>query len=106
MYAIRSYYAVVASEVRKLAERSQSAASIIVELAERGMNKTKDSTQKLRELVPEIRKTAELIEEIATASREQDTGASQINDAIQQLSSITQQNAVAAENLADRNNFV
>ncbi len=94
-------FAVVASEVRKLAERSQSAASIIVELAERGMNKTKDSTQKLRELVPEIRKTAELIEEIATASREQDTGASQINDAIQQLSSITQQNAVAAENLAD-----
>ena len=51
-------------------------------------------------LVPDIRRTAELVEEISAACAEQDIGAGQINVAIQQLDTVTQQNAAAAEEMA------
>ncbi len=54
----------------------------------------------LNRLVPDIRKTAELVAEISAACREQDIGASQINEAIQQLDKVTQQNSGASEEMS------
>jgi len=93
-------FAVVAAEVRKLAERSQNAASEIVELAERGMKMTEESTHMLKDIVPDIQETSRLVEEIASSSQEQDSGANQVNVAIQQLTMVTQHNASAAEEMA------
>ncbi len=83
-------FAVVASEVRKLAERSQSAAAEIGALSGETVKVAQEAGQMLLRLVPDIRKTAELVEEITAACREQDAGASQINQAIQQLDQVTQ----------------
>jgi methyl-accepting chemotaxis protein len=93
-------FAVVAAEVRKLAEKSQMAANEIVALAEKGLAKTKASTSKLKSIVPAIYETSKLVTEIAEASLEQDSGASQVNVAIQELSSVTQQNASSSEEMA------
>ncbi|TRX72061.1 methyl-accepting chemotaxis protein [Carboxylicivirga sp. M1479] len=93
-------FAVVAAEVRKLAERSQLAASEIVALAENGMKLTNESTEQLKSIVPDIQQTSQLVEEIASASQEQETGANQVNSAIQQLSMVTQQNASSSEEMA------
>ena len=54
----------------------------------------------LQRLVPDIRKTAELVSEISAACREQDIGANQINEAVQQLDKVTQQNAGASEEMS------
>ncbi|MFK5893703.1 MAG: methyl-accepting chemotaxis protein, partial [Pseudomonadota bacterium] len=86
-------FAVVAAEVRKLAERSQMAASEIGELSGTTVELAEQAGNKLLELVPDIQKTAELVQEISIASREQDTGADEINKAIQQLDSAVQQSA-------------
>ncbi len=93
-------FAVVAAEVRKLAERSQSAAGEIVALADKGMKMTQESTEMLKAIVPDIKETSRLVEEISTSSREMETGADQINSAIQGLSMVTQQNASASEEMA------
>jgi methyl-accepting chemotaxis protein len=93
-------FAVVASEVRKLAERSQTAATEISGLSSETVNAAKSAGEMLVKLVPDIRKTAELISEISAACREQDIGASQINEAIQQLDKVTQQNAAASEEMS------
>ena len=93
-------FAVVASEIRKLAERSQSAAAEIVELSETTLKATEDAGAKIGTVVPGVKETAELIEDIAVACREQDSGASQISQAIIQLDGVVQQNASAAEELA------
>ncbi|WP_289054686.1 methyl-accepting chemotaxis protein [Carboxylicivirga marina] len=93
-------FAVVAGEVRKLAERSQAAANEIIELAEKGMNMTTDSTNRLKAIVPDIQETSRLVEEIVSSSLEQGTGANQVNKAIQQLNMVTQQNASSAEEMA------
>jgi methyl-accepting chemotaxis protein len=93
-------FAVVASEVRKLAERSQTAASEINTMSNDTVKVAQDAGAMLSKLVPDIRRTAELVEEISASCREQDTGANQVNLAIQQLDKVTQQNASAAEQIA------
>ncbi|MGV2105096.1 methyl-accepting chemotaxis protein [Agrobacterium vitis] len=93
-------FAVVASEVRKLAERSQAAAAEISTLSGQTVQVATEAGEMLTRLVPDIRKTAELISEISAACREQDIGASQINEAIQQLDKVTQQNAGASEEMS------
>ncbi len=93
-------FAVVASEVRKLAERSQTAAAEISRLTSAGVQIAEGAGQLLEKLVPDIRKTAELVREIAAASAEQSTGAGQVNKAIQQLDQVIQQNASASEEMA------
>jgi methyl-accepting chemotaxis protein len=93
-------FAVVASEVRKLAERSQTAAAEISRLTVEGVQTAEGAGELLAKLVPDIQKTAELVREIAAASAEQSTGASQVNKAIQQLDQVIQQNSAASEEMA------
>lgn len=93
-------FAVVASEVRKLAERSQKAAAEISELSASSVDVAERAGDLLTKMVPDIQRTAELVQEIAAASREQDTGAEQINKAIQQLDQVIQQNSSASEEMA------
>ena len=93
-------FAVVASEVRKLAERSQTAAAEISTLSDETVKAARSSGEMLAKLVPDIQRTAELVEEISAGSREQNAGAAQINTAIQQLDKVTQQNTSAAEEMS------
>ena len=93
-------FAVVASEVRKLAERSQKAAGEITELAANTVQQAGNAGQIINNLVPDIRKTADLVQEIASASREQSAGVDQIGKAMTQLDTVIQQNASASEEMA------
>ncbi len=93
-------FAVVASEVRKLAERSREAAREINELAGTSVQVAENAGNMLTKIVPDIQKTANLVQEINAASNEQSTGAQQINKAVQQLDQVIQQNASASEEMA------
>ena len=93
-------FAVVAAEVRKLAERSQNAAGEISELSATSVDVAEKAGDMLKKLVPDIQKTAELVQEISAASNEQNSGVGQINNAIQQLDQVIQQNASATEEMA------
>ncbi|MFO7731039.1 MAG: methyl-accepting chemotaxis protein [Spirochaetia bacterium] len=93
-------FAVVASEVGKLAARSKDAAGEISELSSSTVSVAQNAKDMLEQLVPNIRKTADLVQEISAASREQSNGADQINTAITQLDQVIQQNASASEEMA------
>jgi methyl-accepting chemotaxis protein len=93
-------FAVVASEVRKLAERSATAAAEISQLSRTGVSVAEGAGAMLVRLVPDIRKTAELVQEISAASAEQSSGVDQTNRALQDLDRVIQQNAAAAEEMA------
>lgn len=93
-------FAVVAAEVRKLAERSQVAAAEISNLSNSSVEVAERAGAMLAKLVPDIQKTAQLVQEISASSKEQSSGAGQINISIQQLNRVTQQNAGAAEEMA------
>ncbi|MFW6236004.1 MAG: methyl-accepting chemotaxis protein, partial [Desulfovibrionales bacterium] len=93
-------FAVVAAEVRKLAERSGQAANEISDLSSSSVEVAEKAGEMLKKIVPDIQRTAELVQEIAAASHEQNAGAEQINKAIQQLDQVIQQNASASEEMA------
>lgn len=93
-------FAVVASEVRKLAERSQTAAGEISKLTSDCVTLAGNAGGLLTRLVPDIQRTAELVQDIAAASAEQSTGAAQVNDAMQQLDAVVQNNSAGSEELA------
>ncbi len=93
-------FAVVADAVRKLAERSQSAAGEISNLSTSSVDIAENAGEMLNKIVPDIRKNAELVQEINAASSEQNAGADQINQALQQLDQVIQQNASAAEEMS------
>jgi len=93
-------FAVVAAEVRKLAERSQSAAVEIDSLTKISVRSTEEAGMLMNAIAPEIQKTAKLVQEITAASMEQSSGADQVNNALQQLNKVTQQNAAASEEMS------
>jgi methyl-accepting chemotaxis protein len=94
-------FSVVAAEVKKLADRSRDAANEINSLSMKSVGITHETGESIKQLAPEIEKTALLIREIATSTSEQQTGANQINVAIQQLNEITQFNASSSETLSN-----
>ncbi|MFP4427374.1 MAG: methyl-accepting chemotaxis protein [Spirochaetaceae bacterium] len=93
-------FAVVASEVRKLAERSQKAAGEISELSQSSVEVAERAGEMIAGIIPDIRRTAELVQEINAASSEQNSGADQINKALAQLDQVVQQNASSSEEMA------
>lgn len=93
-------FAVVAEEVRRLAEKSQNAAGHISELSFSSVEIAERAGQMLEKLVPDIQKTAELVQEINASSNEQNSGINQVGKALQRLDSVVQQNASASEEMA------
>lgn len=93
-------FAVVASEVGKLAATSQKAALEIQELARDSVSKANSAGERIQQIVPDIRKTAELVTEISASSYEQNSGADQINQAMVQLDQVIQQNAASSEEVS------
>lgn len=93
-------FAVVASEVRKLAERAQKAANEISALSVRSMGISEKAGEELAAIVPDIKRTSDLVNEISASSREQSVGADQINTALVTLDGVIQANASTAEALA------
>lgn len=93
-------FAVVAAEVRKLAERSQVAAGEINKLSVSSVQVAEKAGELFSRIIPDIQKTAELVQEISASSAEQNTGVDQINNAMQQLNQVIQQNASSAEEMA------
>ncbi len=89
-------FSVVASEVKNLAERSQSAAKEIIELTRHGVEVSEESGKEIESIIPDIEETAKLVSEISASSVEQQSGAQQVNNAIQELNEVTQQNSVSA----------
>jgi len=93
-------FSVVAGEVRKLAELSSKAAKQIALVSVESLRKVESSTKLLIDIAPDIQKSSELVEEIASANLEQNSGISQVNQSLQQLSMVVQQNSATSEEMA------
>jgi len=93
-------FAVVANEVKKLAEKSKNAADEIIGLAEKSVAVTVEAEKLMENIIPSIKQTATLVQEINTASIEQNSGAMQINDSVQRLNPVSQQNAATADEIS------
>ncbi len=93
-------FSVVAAEVRKLAERSKVASDDIIALTKNSLDSAEETGVKMKKILPEVAKTAELVQNISVAGSEQSEGTNQVNDGLQQLNSVTQQNSAASEELA------
>ena len=94
-------FSVVASEVKKLADRSKNAADEIVELSQSTINDTQQTTKLIDDYLPEVQHTSQLVQEISVASQEQKSGVEQVNNSVQQMNKVTQQNASSSEELAN-----
>jgi methyl-accepting chemotaxis protein len=97
-------FSVVASEVRKLAERSKVAADEIVKIAHLGLELTENASKNLEKTLPSVENTVRLVQEINAANIEQQAGSEQVNMAIQDLNLQTQKTAAAAEELTSQSN--
>lgn len=95
-------FAVVANEVKKLAEKAQSATEQINELSANGVSLSDHAEKELMKLIPDVEKTAELIFEITKANIEQNNGASQVQNAVQELNNIAQKNSSLSEGLDNK----
>ncbi len=95
-------FSVVASEIRKLADRSNEAAIAIGQLVDDSIAKTEISDKNVADLLPEIDTTSTLLQEVAASSNEQNNGAIQVNEALEQLNSSTQMNSSTADNIAEK----
>ncbi len=93
-------FAVVADEVRKLAERSQMSAQEISEQAIGSVDIANRAGALLTQMLPSIRKTADLVQEITAASEEQSVGVGQVTTAMEQLDKVAQSAAASSEQLA------
>jgi methyl-accepting chemotaxis protein len=93
-------FAVVAVEVRKLAERSQIAAQEIGNITKNSVSVSQKAEELLNKIVPSIKETAKLVEQISVASKEQDTGIVQINDAMNRIDLVNQENLTASAKLS------
>ena len=93
-------FAVIAYEVRKLADKSKSESIEIEKLTKKALESSELTENELLTISPEIFRTSQLVDEIETACQEQKTGSNQVNLAVQSLASITQQNAASAEEMA------
>jgi len=93
-------FAVVAAEVRKLAERSKLAAVEISELTRKSQHDSEESGKQLEAVVPEIQRTAKLVQEITASSLEQNSSIEQINNSIQELNTATQESASSSDKMA------
>lgn len=95
-------FSVVASEVKKLADRSKNSADKIIDLSNSTASETENTKEILRQLLPEVENTSNLVQEISSSSKEQSSGADQINNSIQQLNEVAQQNATSSEDMSAR----
>lgn len=93
-------FAVVAAEVRKLAERSKVAADEITHLSKESIDVTQKAAELILKIIPEVKRTAGLVQEISSSSIEQTSGTEQVNNAVQQLNDLSQQTASSSEELA------
>lgn len=93
-------FTVVAAEIKKLAEKSQSAAKEINQLSSQGLHQAQETAQKLLVIFPDIEHTAKLVQQIAASSLEQKISSEEINQGIQQLNLVTQQNAESSFELS------
>lgn len=93
-------FAVVASEVRRLAEKSRAAADEITNISAKSVSIAENSGSILNSIVPDIKRTAKLIQEITSSSLEQSSNVNQISNAIEQLNKVTQQSSAISEEVA------